>query len=239
MDCIALSSESPYALMLKAAFLIPISHYLLGFLFLLIVFLYNFMEMYFIQELFTGFRGNPVSLTFNSCCDLYQQVVSKCKILHGRFSSTPWLCSPHLQTIFCSSLKEYLLAIIKGDNCVRIHVQILKTCDDETIALDWLRNVNVKIPSVKGFDGVQSDEKTPINLVIPGLTSDSNSAYIKHLAFKMAKSGWNVVVSNHRGLGGVTITVSTPSLSKYLISSSLVAFDKRRSGLDFLQLNCL
>ncbi|KAL3350055.1 hypothetical protein AABB24_022867 [Solanum stoloniferum] len=198
MDCITLSSESPYALMLKAAFLISISHYLLGFLFLLIVFLYNFMEMYFIQELFTGFRGKPVSLTFNSCCDLYQQVVSKCKILHGRFSSTPWLCSPHLQTIFLQFFER-----IPACNYQR---QLLKTCDGETIALDWLRNVNVKIPSVEGFDGVQSDDKTPIILVIPGLTSDSNSAYIKHLAFKMAKSGWNVVVSNHRGLGGVTIT---------------------------------
>ncbi|KAH0768282.1 hypothetical protein KY285_004153 [Solanum tuberosum] len=198
MDCIPLSSESPYVLMFKAAFLIPISHYLLGFLFLLIVFLYNFMEMYFIQELFTGFRGKPVSLTFNSCCDLYQQVVSKCKILHGRFSSTPWLCSPHLQTIFLQLFER-----VPACNYQR---QILKTSDGGTIALDWLRNVNVKIPSVEGFDGVQSDDKTPIILVIPGLTSDSNSSYIKHLAFKMAKSGWNVVVSNHRGLGGVTIT---------------------------------
>lgn len=25
----------------------------------------------------------------------------------------------------------------------------------------------------------------------------------------MARSGWNVVVSNHRGLGGITITVSS------------------------------
>uniref|UniRef100_A0A3Q7EQB0 Serine aminopeptidase S33 domain-containing protein n=2 Tax=Solanum lycopersicum TaxID=4081 RepID=A0A3Q7EQB0_SOLLC len=154
--------------------------------------------MYFIQELFTGFRGKPVYLTFNSCSDLYQQVVSKCRILHGRFSSTPWLCSPHLQTIFLQLFERVPACIYQR--------QILKTSDGGTIALDWLRNVNVKIPSVEGFDGVQSDDKTPIILVIPGLTSDSNSAYIKHLAFKMAKSGWNVVVSNHRGLGGVTIT---------------------------------
>ncbi|XP_055816330.1 embryogenesis-associated protein EMB8-like [Solanum dulcamara] len=198
MDCIGLSSESPYVLMLKAAFLIPISHYLIGFLFLLLVYLYNFMEMYFIQDLFTGFRGQPVSLTFNSCCDLYHEVVSKCKILHGRFSSTPWLCSPHLQTIF--------LQFFERESACNYQRQIFKTSDGGTIALDWLWNVNVKIPSIKVFDGVQSDDKTPIVLVIPGLTSDSNSAYVKHLAFKMAKSGWNVVVSNHRGLGEVSIT---------------------------------
>lgn len=32
--------------------------------------------------------------------------------------------------------------------------------------------------------------------------------YLKHLAFNTAKRGWNVVVSNHRGLGGVSVTVS-------------------------------
>ncbi len=32
--------------------------------------------------------------------------------------------------------------------------------------------------------------------------------YIKHLAFDTAKHGWDVVVSNHRGLGGVSVTVS-------------------------------
>ncbi|RXH87947.1 hypothetical protein DVH24_037592 [Malus domestica] len=30
--------------------------------------------------------------------------------------------------------------------------------------------------------------------------------YIKHLAFNTAKNGWNAVVSNHRGLGGVSVT---------------------------------
>ncbi|XP_059313543.1 embryogenesis-associated protein EMB8-like isoform X1 [Lycium ferocissimum] len=198
MDYIGLNSESPYVLLLKAVFLIPISHYLLGFLFLLFVFLYNFVEFYFIQELFTGFRGKPVSLTFNSCCDLYEEVVSKCKILHGRFSSTPWLCSPHLQTVF--------LQFFGRAPVFNYQRQIFKTSDGGTIALDWLRNVDVKKSSIEGFDGVQGDDKTPIILVIPGLTSDSESAYIKHLAFKMAKSGWNVVVSNHRGLGGVSIT---------------------------------
>ncbi|KAK4802774.1 hypothetical protein SAY86_000977 [Trapa natans] len=30
--------------------------------------------------------------------------------------------------------------------------------------------------------------------------------YLKHLSFNTAKCGWNVVVSNHRGLGGVSVT---------------------------------
>ncbi|KAM1793979.1 hypothetical protein ACFX14_034200 [Malus domestica] len=55
-------------------------------------------------------------------------------------------------------------------------------------------------------NAIPKDDTTPIVLVIPGLTSDSESAYIKHLAFNTAKKGWNAVVSNHRGLGGVSIT---------------------------------
>lgn len=53
---------------------------------------------------------------------------------------------------------------------------------------------------------IAKNDTTPIVVVVPGLTSDSASAYIKHLAFNTAKHGWNVVVSNHRGLGGVPIT---------------------------------
>uniref|UniRef100_A0A7N0REQ7 AB hydrolase-1 domain-containing protein n=1 Tax=Kalanchoe fedtschenkoi TaxID=63787 RepID=A0A7N0REQ7_KALFE len=53
---------------------------------------------------------------------------------------------------------------------------------------------------------ISKDDTTPIVMVIPGLTSDSTSPYLKHLAFNIAKHGWNVVVGNHRGLGGTSIT---------------------------------
>lgn len=139
--------ESPLQMLLTAVSLIPISHHLLGFSFILIVFLYKFLEIHFLQDLFAGFRGQPVVLTFDPCSQLYRDVVSKCKILHGRYQkqcylwinslvllsvfeqfvfvlrltlitallfffsdflcaaeirylSTPWLCSPHLQTTF-------------------------------------------------------------------------------------------------------------------------------------------
>lgn len=73
--------------------------------------------------------------------------------------------------------------------------------------------------------GILNCEKNPIVVVIPGLTSDSAAAYIKHLAFKMAGHGWNVVVSNHRGLGGI-------SLTKYMISliASIMVDGQRISG---------
>lgn len=65
--------------------MIPISHYALGLLCILIVVLYNFLEFHLLEDLLTGFRGSPVSLTYNSCSEIYEGVVSKCKILHGRY----------------------------------------------------------------------------------------------------------------------------------------------------------
>uniref|UniRef100_A0A453G0Z9 AB hydrolase-1 domain-containing protein n=1 Tax=Aegilops tauschii subsp. strangulata TaxID=200361 RepID=A0A453G0Z9_AEGTS len=53
---------------------------------------------------------------------------------------------------------------------------------------------------------ISKDSSTPLLVVVPGLTSDSDAAYAKHLVHSMARKGWNVVVSNHRGLGGVSIT---------------------------------
>ncbi|KAI3448346.1 hypothetical protein Pfo_005011 [Paulownia fortunei] len=190
--------ESPYEVLLRAASLIPISHYLLGFWLILIVFLYNFLEIHFLRDLFTGFRGQPVVLTFNPCSQVYRDVVSKCRILHGRYLSTPWLCSPHLQTVF--------LHYFGNAPVVNYRRQIFTTSDGGTLALDWVKNAEVKKQATQVNDAVQQDDKNPIIIIIPGLTSDSDSAYVKHLAFTMAKHGWNVVVSNHRGLGGVSIT---------------------------------
>ncbi|KAK6159648.1 hypothetical protein DH2020_003029 [Rehmannia glutinosa] len=129
------------------------------------------------KDLFTGFRGQPVKLTFNTSSQLYHDVVSKCRVLHGR--------------------------------------QLFTTPDGGTIALDWVINAEVKEPEIQVNDALEHDGRSPIIIVIPGLGNASDASvsylalldkYVKHLAFKMAKSGCNVVVSNHRGTGGVPIT---------------------------------
>ncbi|XP_011092320.1 embryogenesis-associated protein EMB8-like isoform X1 [Sesamum indicum] len=202
MDCLnplePAAAESPYEVLLRAVLLIPVSHYLLGLSLIVVVFLYNFLEIHILQDLFTGLRGQKVVLTFHPSSQLYRDVVSKCRILHGRYLSTPWLCSPHLQTVF--------LHFLGNSPVLSYRRQIFITSDGGTLALDWVKNVQVKNLAYQVNDVVEQDDKKPILIIIPGLTSDSNSAYVKHLAFSMAKHGWNVVVSNHRGLGGVSIT---------------------------------
>ncbi|CAN0880647.1 Embryogenesis-associated protein EMB8 [Linum grandiflorum] len=193
-------SCSPYDLILKALSLIPPAHYAAFVLSFLLVFLYNLLEIHFLRDILTGFRGNPVSLTYNASSELYRSVVSNCKVLRGRYLPTVWLCSPHLQTAFVSFF---------GNPPRFAYKRVLfYTSDGGTIALDWLLHSHVNDDAADNLNETvpKKTDKAPILIVIPGLTSDSDAPYVKHLVLKMAKQGWNVVVPNHRGLGGVQIT---------------------------------
>lgn len=191
-------SQNPYHLLYEAATLIPHHHYILGLFIALIVFIYNFLEFHIIEDALTWFWGAPVSLTYNSCSDVYNGVVSKCKILHGRYVTTPWLASPHIQTTFLNFFGRAPVFSYRR--------QLYHASDGGTIALDWLLSSDVSGNGRYGSNFISKDDTTPIVVVIPGLTSDSGSPYLKHLAFNTAKHGWNVLVSNHRGLGGVSVT---------------------------------
>ncbi|XP_051136616.1 embryogenesis-associated protein EMB8-like [Andrographis paniculata] len=186
--------ESPYHLLLRAALLIPAWHYALGLCFICAALLYNILECHFFGEMITGFRGQPVTLTFDPSSQLYHRVVSKCKLLHGRYCSTPWLSSPHLQTAF--------VHYFGNPPFVDYTRQLFVASDGGTIALDWVGNS----PCVVDLKSAIADDKSPIIIVIPGLGNAADSAYVKHLSFRMAKSSCRVVVSNHRGLGGAPVT---------------------------------
>ncbi|KAF7820058.1 embryogenesis-associated protein EMB8 [Senna tora] len=202
MDCplndAVASPADAYRLLLCALSLIALSHYLIGAAIVSFVFLYNFLECHFLQDVLTGFRGSPVGLTYNSCSEIYQGVVSRCSLLHGRYLATLWLSSPHVQTCFLNFFGRPPVF-----NYTR---QLYNTSDGGTIALDWLMSSDVSDGALPRDDADSKDDTTPLVVVIPGLTSDSSSAYLKHLAFYTAKRGWDVVISNHRGLGGVSIT---------------------------------
>ncbi|XP_044511681.1 embryogenesis-associated protein EMB8-like [Mangifera indica] len=192
------SSIHAYKLLFNAFSQIPTSHYLFSLLILSLAFLYNFLEFHFFQDLFSGFRGSSVGLTFNSSCSLYYDVVSKCKILHGRYLATSWLSSPHIQTTF--------LHFFGRPPSFNYRRQLFHLPDGGMIALDWLLSSDASGGAFHVNNAISKEDTTPIVVVIPGLTSDSDSAYIKHLAFTTATRGWNVVVTNHRGLGGVSVT---------------------------------
>ncbi|KAL6192140.1 hypothetical protein ACLB2K_038527 [Fragaria x ananassa] len=180
------SSINPYSFLLDAFTLIPLWHYLVIFLFIFSVFLYHYLDFHFFQDVFAGFKGCPVTLTYNSNSHIYHNVVSKCRVLHSRYLATPWLASPHLQNFF--------LTFLGNPPDVTYQRELFRLADGGTIALDW------------GVNSMPRDDASPILMVLPGLTSDPNSSYIRHLTYNTFRLGWNVVVSNHRGLGGVPIT---------------------------------
>ncbi|GLU06799.1 hypothetical protein SLE2022_237930 [Rubroshorea leprosula] len=191
-------SLNAYNRLFNALSLIPISHYLLALSILSAIFLYNFFEFHFLHDLLTGFRGSPVVLTHNHSSHIYNAVVSNCRILHGRYLATPWLSSPHFQTVF--------LNFFGNPPAFSYRRQLFHAADGGTMALDWLLSSDVSGGAFRMCNSISKDDTTPLVVIIPGLTSDSASPYLKHVTFSMAKHGWNVVVSNHRGLGGVSIT---------------------------------
>ncbi|KAF6990328.1 hypothetical protein CFC21_007530 [Triticum aestivum] len=189
--------NSAAELLLRAAALVPLDRYALAALVLAAAFLYRFLELHVLGDLLRGLRGGRVALTFHPDSQVYHRVASKCRSLHGRYLATPWLASPHLQTLF--------LGIWGRPPSVTYRRQLYTVRDGGTIALDWLLASDWEDGS--SCDGtISSDDSTPIVVVVPGLTSDSTAAYVKHLVFSMASNGWNVVVGNHRGLGGISIT---------------------------------
>ncbi|KAL9229086.1 hypothetical protein vseg_004597 [Gypsophila vaccaria] len=188
----------PYELILQALLMIPITHYIIGFSVVVAVFLYNYLEWHVISDVLTGFRGQPIKLVYHPESKIYEGVVSKCRILHGRYLVTPWLASPHIQTAFMNFFGRPPVFSYRR--------QIFRTSDGGTLALDWLLSSDVSGGGVYVENVIPKHDTTPIVIVIPGLTSDSESAYLKHLAYNTAKRGRNVVVCNHRGLGGVSIT---------------------------------
>ncbi|KAK1258465.1 Embryogenesis-associated protein EMB8 [Acorus gramineus] len=193
-DCT--NPKSIVGLLIEAATLIPTSQYLLGLVLFVLIFLYNFLEFHLFRDLLKGFRGDQVTLTFNPRSHIYEGVASKCRIFHGRYLATPWLSNPHFQTAFLNFFGRPPVFNYKR--------QVFQIPDGGTIALDWLMASDIGRGAF-GHD-ISEDDLAPIVVVIPGLMSDSSSAYIKHLVFKIAKRGWNVVVSNHRGLGGISLT---------------------------------
>ncbi|KAL6616450.1 hypothetical protein ACP70R_038720 [Stipagrostis hirtigluma subsp. patula] len=194
MSAAVAGGESAGELLLRAAAMVPAERYAVAALVVLSVLTYRFLELHVLGDLLRGFRGGRVELVFHPASEIYHRVASKCRILHGRYLATPWLASPHLQTLF--------LGISGRPPSFTYKRQLYTVRDGGTIALDWLLASDLE--AADGF--ISKDASTPLVVVVPGLTSDSAAAYVKHLVYSMASKGWNVVVSNHRGLGGVSIT---------------------------------
>ncbi len=93
----------------------------------------------------------------------------------------PLLRFPHLSTILPA-----LLGSSEQNALVRDSIRLT---DGELITVDWLRN---------GSEGLL--------IVLPGLEGHSRRVYMTATAHRLSNAGWDVLLLNHRGTEGGTLT---------------------------------
>lgn len=74
------------------------------------------------------------------------------------------------------------------------HREVLTLKDGGEVALDWMED--------------DCAAESPLILILPGLTGESQAEYIKCLVMAAKNIGVRTVVFNNRGLGGLTLKVS-------------------------------
>ncbi|CAI7800272.1 unnamed protein product [Closterium sp. NIES-54] len=178
---------------------------------LLLAFLYNWFDLHVVSHLFVGDR---VKVVHHAGSNVARAVFARMRIPH--FWPTPWLCSPHLQTTFV-----HFCAPTPHVPYIR---HVVRTPDGGTLGLDWAEpeaadggGKGGKGAGAAGMGGsgearvaggrAERTSQVPIVIVVPGLTSQSSDKYMRQCVAGVTRHGWRALVPNHRGLGGVTITV--------------------------------
>lgn len=110
--------------------------------------------------------------------------------LEMKFWPTFWCVESRAQTVFASILRSQIIPKIDYRR------EILTLKDGGEVALDWLEE--------------GCDKDSPVIIILPGLTGESQAEYIKCLVTAANNAGIRTVVFNNRGLGGVTL--KTPRL---------------------------
>ncbi|GJU25205.1 embryogenesis-associated protein EMB8-like protein [Tanacetum coccineum] len=99
------------------------------------------------------------------------------------YDAYPVICSnTHVETIFANKLRS--------TPYVRFRRECLRMKDNGVVSLDW---VSVDDPCLS--------PKSPILILLAGLTGGSGEAYIKHMLLRARNKGWRVVAFNSRGCG--------------------------------------
>lgn len=114
----------------------------------------------------------------------------------------PWIgaLNVHAQG-FYYCLYEVLLPFLKKPLFER---EILELSDGGEIALDWLVHPN----AAKPFESSRH-----IVVLIPGVNGDSTKPYVISMTQACIEGGFNLVVVNWRGMGGVPLKVSNNLIS--------------------------
>ncbi|CAN1266781.1 Embryogenesis-associated protein EMB8 [Linum perenne] len=110
------------------------------------------------------------------------------KTIHRPYAAFPFIASNrHIETIFAS--------FFRSTPEVKFKRECLRTKDDGSVALDWVSGDHRRLPP-----------KSPVLILLPGLTGGSQDSYVRHMLVRARNKGWRVVVFNSRGCGHSPVT---------------------------------
>ncbi|KAG4073476.1 hypothetical protein HA402_000700 [Bradysia odoriphaga] len=110
--------------------------------------------------------------------------------IESKFWPTIWCVEGRVQTVFASILRSTIFPTI------HYRREILTLKDGGEVALDWMEEGCKKL--------------SPLILILPGLSGESHSDYVRCLVVAAQEIGVRAVIFNNRGLGGVKL--KTPRL---------------------------
>ena len=138
-------------------------------------------------------RGNRV--TFKADSALTTRIVGRLSGVLHEYRAPVWLCGGLLQTASTEVLPVPQLALRRE----RVELPRLQTEADHTTCSP--KDVPAGVVSLDWLDVERED--APIALIVPGLTGDSGSGYVRRVARELHdKHGFRVACYNPRGRGG-------------------------------------
>eukprot|EP00741_Cyanophora_paradoxa_P012279 tig00020604_g11865.t1 len=148
-------------------------------------------------------------------------LVHECPSLNGKrkYWPTPWLWSGHLQT-----LRVVWMTTEPVIDYIR---QLVPMDDGGSIAVDWSsygfrRDERGAVTSAPGY------ERTPLFLVLHGLTGGSHEQYVRNFIAEAHQNGWRAVVMNARGCGGSQLVTSQWFCAAWTADVRKIAVDVQR-----------
>ncbi|KAK9814285.1 hypothetical protein WJX72_003421 [[Myrmecia] bisecta] len=147
-----------------------------------------------------------MQLHYNTSSPVLRTLLALCPSLQEgiRFIPTTWLRNGHLQTLWC--------VLDRRAPQIAYQRQLLTTVDGGTSAIDWAEPSASQGTATEpaGNNTIHSvappASPRPVLLLSPGLTSTSQSNYVRRAVDAALRQGWKCGVINHRGLSGVKLT---------------------------------